>query len=126
MLVTRLKAHEAERRESAAADVGNAEGDAEDGAEDDANDGEAESYNVKKIHSMELREGAVWYKVEWDGWFGPDGLPELTWEPEQHLDGCDDALAAFYTDPEHRAEGCVYGSLPVSSCMSPALFHPRT
>ena len=49
-------------------------------------------------------------KVEWDGWVNEDGTPELTWEPEQNLDGCDDELSAFYSDPEHRCQDCEYGA----------------
>eukprot|EP00966_Prymnesium_polylepis_P087468 2023776-Prymnesium_polylepis.2 len=75
-----------------------------------------EAYDVKVIHSMELRDGALWYEVEWDGWLGADGKPELTWEREENLDGCENALAAFYSDPEHRCADCEYGALPSRRC----------
>ena len=106
VLAARLKTHVAAQRERAAGGA-NTEGSTEPE--------ETDSYDVKKIHSMELRDGAVWYTVEWEGWFDQDGQPELTEEPEQHLDGCDDALAAFYSDPEHRCQDCEYGVLRRSS-----------
>jgi hypothetical protein len=100
VLAARLKTHAVVQRERAAGGA-----DAEGATEPE----EADSYDVKKIHSMELRDGAIWYEVEWEGWFDEHGQPELTEEPEQHLDGCDNALAAFYSDPEHRCHDCVYG-----------------
>jgi hypothetical protein len=116
MLVTRLKKHAAAQRERAAVGA-----DAEGGTEPE----EPDSYDVKKIHSMELRDGAVFYTVEWEGWFDESGKPELTEEPEQHLDGCDDALAAFYSDPEHRCQDCEYGVLHHSShAVRPVLAAP--
>ena len=108
-LGARLKMHAALQREQAAGGAGASGGDESEEA--------AESYNVKNIHSMEVRDGAIYYTVEWDGWDDGHGNPELTEEPEQHLDGCDDALAAFYSDPEHRCQDCEYGALhPCCAC----------
>ena len=89
--------------EAAAAVVDDGGGD-EDGSEAD------ESYDVKTIHSMRrTAAGAIEFEVEWEGWLDKNGNPERTWEHEANLDGCEDKLAAFFSDPEHRCGGCHYG-----------------
>lgn len=39
-----------------------------------------------------------------------EGYDDVTWEPEQHLEGCEAKLAAFYSNPETRCMDCGDGA----------------
>jgi hypothetical protein len=60
-----------------------------------ADDNEDEVYKVEKIVGERIRKGKAEFLVKWQGY--PDD--EMTWEPEEHLDGAKDALL------EWRAQG---------------------
>ena len=65
---------------------------------------DSQEYDVLAIHDFRIVDGVLEYLVEWKGWEG-----EQTWEPEHHLDGCNDELHTFYSDPKHAQLGCRYG-----------------
>jgi len=51
---------------------------------------------IEMIKGMRVREDKTYYQVKWEG------SSKLTWEPEENLDGCDDAIDNFLIEEKTR------------------------
>jgi hypothetical protein len=74
----------------------------------DEDEGDDEAFDVHKIIDTRLVNGALEYKVQWQGpeYRDADGNLEATWEPYANIRDCDFKLAEYYSsDPE---PGCKY------------------
>jgi len=51
---------------------------------------------VSCIKGMKIAQEKTWYQVKWDGW------PKTTWEPEENLQGCQEAIDNFLVEEKTR------------------------
>eukprot|EP00795_Rhopilema_esculentum_P001136 gene1136-15480_t len=64
-------------------------------------DSESEEYEIEKIISCRLaKNGTLSYLVRWKGYDESDD----TWEPEENLRGCRDAILTFFDKRDAHAE----------------------
>merc|ERR1719382_2136758 len=53
-------------------------------------------WEVLMIKGMKIAQEKTWYQVKWEGW------PKLTWEPEENLMGCQEAIDNFLVEEKTR------------------------
>ncbi|KAF2741868.1 chromo-domain-containing protein [Sporormia fimetaria CBS 119925] len=72
-----------------------------DDEEDEGDEEEAEVYVVERILSHKISRGKTVYKVKWQGY---DDEADMTWEPEENLEGAIDVLNEYLDSIGGRSE----------------------